>query len=320
MNQCIGDAWGATAGGGGGIGYITRCPMLGSNCSCMCVFQQGYNGGGPGFPCRKGAYPSSAGGGGGTKYQCATFYDNKGLIGICTNGYWTSGPGGWGGKDNDEGREQVYIFQCGSQPNNHLMGEFHDIPAGPGPRPYPWHDIHEMAGSGSTGKNHHDQGYKGSCNFVTYNDADPMSQQNAGEGAGTGGYAQYCCALTSLGMDCTRHGADACGTVNWTLLCCLGTSGRICCADKMADVLFPYIVSCAGTLGGSGGNTVCHLASKAGKGGGAGIPRSYILCVCWGGTYDLCNGSGPALAFPPCALDWRVSTAGTGMAVIYWKD
>jgi hypothetical protein len=25
------------------------------------------------------------------------------------------------------------------------------------------------------------------------------------------------------------------------------------------------------------------------------------------------------LAFPPCDLDWRVSTAGTGMAIIYWK-
>jgi hypothetical protein len=26
------------------------------------------------------------------------------------------------------------------------------------------------------------------------------------------------------------------------------------------------------------------------------------------------------LAFPPCDLDWRASTAGTGMALLYWKD
>ena len=107
--------------------------------------------------------------------------------------------------------------------------------------------------------------------------------------------------------------------MNWTLLCCLGTSGKICCADRLQTHLFPYVVACAGTLGGAGGFGVCHGAQKAGKGGGSGVNRSYILCVCWGGSFNLCNGVGAALAFPPCDLDWRVSTAGTGMAIIYWK-
>jgi hypothetical protein len=126
--------------------------------------------------------------------------------------------------------------------------------------------------------------------------------------------------MSSLGMCCNKGGVDAYGTVNWTLLCCLGTSNRVCCADKLTDSLFPYILSCAGTLGGSGGSNICNMATKAGKGGGAGVYRSYLTCVCWGGTYNLCNGTGPALAFPPCDLDWRVNTAGTGMAIIYWKD
>jgi hypothetical protein len=34
----------------------------------------------------------------------------------------------------------------------------------------------------------------------------------------------------------------------------------------------------------------------------------------------LCNGSGPALAFPPCILDNLVSNAGSGLAIIYYKE
>ena len=64
------------------------------------------------------------------------------------------------------------------------------------------------------------------------------------------------------------------------------------------------------------------MTQKAGKGGGAGVSRSAILCICHGGNYDYCNGNSgnPLLAFPPVELDWRVSNAGTGMALIYWKD
>jgi hypothetical protein len=90
----------------------------------------------------------------------------------------------------------------------------------------------------------------------------------------------------------------------------------------MYDQLFPFVTHCAGTLGGSGGVGTCNLASRAGKGGGAGMPRNYLLCVCYGGNYDRCNNnpSNPLLAFPPSDLDWRASMAGTGMAIIYWKN
>ena len=85
------------------------------------------------------------------------------------------------------------------------------------------------------------------------------------------------------------------------------------------ESVVPSFISCAGTLGGSGGVGVCCWASKAGKGGGGGIYRYHLLCVCWGSTFDLCNGTGAALAFSPCLLDQLVSNAGTGMAILYWK-
>jgi hypothetical protein len=90
----------------------------------------------------------------------------------------------------------------------------------------------------------------------------------------------------------------------------------------MQEALFPYVIACAGTLGGAGGVGICHLGAKAGKGGGSGVYRSYLLCVCYGGNFDRCNNSGanPLLAFPPCILDWLASPAGTGMALLYWKD
>jgi hypothetical protein len=48
--------------------------------------------------------------------------------------------------------------------------------------------------------------------------------------------------------------------------------------------------------------------------------KCYILCICHGGSFNNCNGTGPALAFPPCILDNIVSNAGSGVAIIYWKD
>jgi phosphoheptose isomerase len=62
------------------------------------------------------------------------------------------------------------------------------------------------------------------------------------------------------------------------------------------------------------------VIALTGKGGGAGVYRHYLTCVCWGGSFNNCNGGSTPLAFPPCDLDWRVNTAGTGMAIIYWKD
>ena len=88
----------------------------------------------------------------------------------------------------------------------------------------------------------------------------------------------------------------------------------------MQDQLFPYITHCAGTLGGAGGVDIGWMASRAGIGGGAGMVRCYLHCVCWGGSYNNCNGGSTPLAFPPCDLDRLASTAGTGMAIIYWKN
>jgi hypothetical protein len=318
-----GNAYGAKAGGGGGIGAICIEPMRGSNCSCVCTFQNGYNGGGSsGYPCRKANYPSGVGGGGGTKWQCCMCFVGHTMNGICENGMWRMGPGGWGGRDNDEGREEVMVYHHGDNPNSHNFGRNDLVGAGPSPKRYPWHDIHSMAGSGSAGAGMRLDQWGANCQWVTSGPYPNWHVQihNSGEGAGTGGVSYYCCEMSSLGMCCNKGGVDAYGTVNWTLLCCLGTSNRVCCADKLTDSLFPYILSCAGTLGGSGGSNICNMGTKAGKGGGAGVYRSYLTCVCWGGTYNLCNGTGPALAFPPCDLDWRVNTAGTGMAIIYWKD
>jgi hypothetical protein len=88
----------------------------------------------------------------------------------------------------------------------------------------------------------------------------------------------------------------------------------------MKDKLFGGSMTCAGTLGGSGGVGICGFNSKAGAGGGGGTAKCHIVCVCYGGTYDLCNGSGTALAFSPCILDNLVSNAGSGLAIVYYKE
>ena len=88
------------------------------------------------------------------------------------------------------------------------------------------------------------------------------------------------------------------------------------------EQLFPMFITCAGTLGGSGGVSWGGYTSKAGKGGGGGQAKCHLLCVCHGGNFDRCNNSGanPLLAFPPCLLDQMVSNAGTGMAIIYYRE
>jgi hypothetical protein len=171
---------------------------------------------------------------------------------------------------------------------------------------------------------HVDNNTWGYCGWATANPYNKRPARISGEGAGTGGVVFRCCDLCSFGMQCcvVNSATNACGTINWELVCCLGTSGKFDCAVRMEQSLFPFIISCAGTLGGAGGVGVCHLGSKAGKGGGQGIYRSYIFCICYGGNFDRCNGSGaaPLLAFPPCILDWMASPAGTGMALLYWRD
>jgi hypothetical protein len=63
------------------------------------------------------------------------------------------------------------------------------------------------------------------------------------------------------------------------------------------------------------------MTSKAGHGGGGGEAKCQFLCICYGGTFDTCNGNGVTqLAFPPCILDNLVSNAGSGYALIYYRD
>jgi hypothetical protein len=227
---------------------------------------------------------------------------------------------------NNEGREDHWIW--GYQHHSPWGSTIHPrsciTEPGLSPKFYPWHDIHDMAGSGSAGRNinvsNNTWGY---CGWATANPYNHKPSRISGEGAGTGGVVFNCCDLCSYGMQCCVAGSatNACGSINWELVCCLGTTNKVCCAERMMDALFPFIISCAGTLGGAGGVGVCHIASKAGKGGGSGINRSYILCICYGGAFDCCNqAASTPLAFPPCILDYLASPAGTGMAILYWKD
>ncbi len=318
-----GQGYGPTAGGGGGIGYISRCAIRDPICACICV-KGNCNYAGPVVP--RSSCPAHAGGGGGTKWQCVEYCVCQNYEGCCESGRYRSGPGGWGGKMNNEGREDWWIW--GYQHHSPWGSTIHPrsciTEPGLSPKFYPWHDIHDMAGSGSAGRNinvgNNDWGY---CGWATANPYNHKPSRISGEGAGTGGVVFGCCDLCSYGMQCCVAGSatNACGSINWELVCCLGTTNKVCCAERMMDALFPFIISCAGTLGGAGGVGVCHIASKAGKGGGSGINRSYILCICYGGAFDCCNqAAGTPLAFPPCILDYLASPAGTGMAILYWKD
>ena len=325
MGQCAANAvpvfslgYGISVGGGGGIGYIRRTEIRSAWCTCIC-HKSGYNGTFYNQMMRNMCCLSATGGGGGTKFQCCNYCDCQNFIGICQQGRYRNGHGGWGGFDNNEGRGQEHYWWRSEGGNFQGPGQWGvDIQPGPSPKQYPWHDIHSMCGSGSAGR-----GFWSICtpnnSFVsgiwdTYPD-------NAGEGAGTGGVGYFCCDMTFFVPNCCINGVDAYAMLNFSLICCLGTSNRVCCADKMMPAIAPYIIACAGTLGGAGGFAFCNGAQKAGKGGGQGVNRSYIVCVCYGGAYDCCNQvASTPLAFPPSELDWRVSPAGTGMALIYWKD
>jgi hypothetical protein len=179
-------------------------------------------------------------------------------------------------------------------------------------------DIQNICGTGSPGT-----GlltcigcYSGCADYIS-----TPRPRNAGEGAGTGGFSLYRCgvdAIRDLGISTlSEWGQDM---VNWTKICQLGLCGHCDQAWLMQDHLFPQFITCAGTLGGSGGVGICGFTSRAGKGGGGGQSKSQFLCVCHGGSFNLCNGSGPALAFPPCILDQLLSNAGTGMAIIYYRE
>ena len=315
----FGQGYGISVGGGGGIGYITRQPIRSHWCTCIC-HKESYNTTTWGEKLRNMCCMSATAGGGGSKYQCCDNCTCQHYQGTCQNMRVKNGHGGWGGFDNDEGRGQEYYNFMSYGANFHGEGAATVIrPQGSAPRFYPWHDIHSMCGSGSSGKGTFQTICSPNSGFVSNMwDTHP---DNAGEGAGTGGVGSFCCDLQYFTGSCCLNGVDAYALFNWSLICCLGTSGRICCADKMMTAIAPYIFACAGTLGGAGGFAYCNGAQKAGKGGGSGINRQYLLCICYGGAYDCCNQvASTPLAFPPSELDWRLSPAGTGMALIYWKD
>src|SRR5210317_338899 len=308
---------GPTGGGGGGIGYICRQEVHPWRCDCICM-KRGYNGQCYGKTLKNAYHPPSVGGGGGSKFQCWTCCEGSSIIGFCMAGRRRNGHGGLGGESNNEGRGHEFIWGFGSSPNEHGTSFYTEIEKGPSPKKYHWHDIHDMRGSGSSGRSFQRYCHANGGSWVgAINDGTP---DNAGEGAGTGAVVYHCCSIDTTYGECCLNGANACGTLNWELICCLGTMNKICCADQMMDMIQPYVLACAGTLGGAGGTGICHYTQKAGKGGGAGVSRSAILCICYGGSYDNCNGGATPLAFPPEELDWRVSNAGTGMAIIYWKD
>ena len=316
-NDIIGNnTGGASAGGGGGIGYIQRETRKGAYCSCICAHNStGYNDGGGRVGAYRTAYPTGAGGGGGTKWQCWTNCETIGMIGQCMGGVWRSGPGGLGGFERNEGSPDTYYWgYFGTYCSWDCIGKAYYQPPGPDPVRHQWHDIHSMCGSGAAGRQIAFHGSCwGTCGFATQAAYGPMPS-NSGEGAGTGAVVFLCCNPAQYYQQSSSQ------FFNWNLICCLGTSNKVCCSDRFEQQLFMNILSCAGTLGGSGGVGLSCMASKAGKGGGAGQYRCYIICVCYGGTYNTCNGDGVTqLAYPPSELDWRMSTAGTGMAIIYWK-
>jgi hypothetical protein len=304
---------GPAAGGGGGIGYVCRCFAITAWCNCICV---NYGTGNTFQVCA----PAVAGGGGGTRYvECVSNCDMQLWNGLCQNGIWREGSGGWGAPDRQEGRGGALWWSCivCNQSGNSMKEFCCSVP----PRRYKWHDIYDIQGSGSAGKS------IAGCGFCSWQGNKWIKgsnwggpPQDAGEGAGTGGAVYICCRMCDVDWP---HIPDTIG-VCWTMACDLGTTGRYDQAwnCETARQLIPGFISYAGTLGGAGGIGVFGFASKAGKGGGAGMYKCFIHCVCWGGNYDYCNNNNanPLLAFPPCLLDMLVSGAGTGMAVIYWKD
>ena len=305
---------GPVAGGGGGIGYINRQILWTATCTCIC---RHYGSSSQPGVCA----PSQAGGGGGTRWTlCHSPCDNYLWTGCCTMGWWREGAGDFGGCDNQEGRPGAMYWYC--TPCMCTGRSEHEVCCSIAPRRYSWHDIHCMSGSGGSGKNINfcmngpDQG-----NMWVRGYNRTGVPEDAGEGAGTGGAVYVVCQIDYLDWprDATQ---DQVTGINWTMVCQLGLCNRAGDAynpDMMRQIV-PGHISYAGTLGGSGGIGVCGYGSKAGFGGGAGVNKTFISCVCWGGNFNLCNGSGPALAFPPCILDNIASTAGSGMAIIYWKD
>lgn len=328
---CGGAAWGicgsgggmgpgGTASGGGGIGTFMEdnCRWHYNCCDCICIFFCDCR---PPQICWKTTYVTSAQGGGGTKpasqTQCRSWASQN-----CMYGSWQGGNGGPGGADSTEG--EAWVIEWGweglcSYPYGSVFcnGRCSFKCVHCGPVRTDWWDIHDIKGSGSPGT----VGYRNFYNCTgTFMGVRP---RNSGEGAGTGAFMILCCNPMMMGQMIGDTDPVQCAgpLVNWTKICSLGTTGQCDQAWHMQDALFPFFMTCAGTLGGSGGMSLCGYSSKAGKGGGGGQGKCQLLCVCWGGAFDCCNQTASTpLAFPPCLLDQLVSNAGTGMAIIYYRE
>jgi hypothetical protein len=306
------------AGGGAGIGGSMHTAWHYNCCNCICIFN---NNGHADHDWPRTPHPGSAQGGGGTIQHpdaCCRSWQGE-----CIQGVWLGGNGGPGGDDDEEGQGWVFEWgwhgycywpfgvrcsacfreRCQSQNKSPVKQE--------------WWDIQDIKGSGSPGivAEFHQR-------FSCMGIARGPRPANAGEGAGTGGIMTYCCSAEMLGQNVGANNGSGGPLINWTKICSLGTTGQCDAAWKMPDALFPNFITCAGTLGGSGGVGWCTFSSKAGKGGGGGQAKCQIICICHGGNFDRCNGSGaaPLLAFPPCLLDQLTSNAGTGMAIIYYRE
>ena len=305
-----GSEGGSMAGGGGGIGYFNKCCTLSARCNCICRMYG--NSQQPGV-----CSISIAGGGGGSRFVPKMSSCEQTLwVGLCEGGVWRTGAGGRGGCDNHEGTPDTMYWTC------HLCmctgRSEHDVCCGVAPKKWPWHDVYSISGSGASGKglgycrSDLDQG-----NYWVTGCSWGGRPEDSGEGAGTGG-AVYpnLCDPVNVGWPCTPG-----WFLDWQAVCQMGLQGSATNAYDQPKNLAPGLISQAGIFGGSGGIGVHGYASKAGAGGGAGVFKCYILCICYGGSYDCCNGvASTPLAFPPCILDNIVSNAGSGVAIIYWKD
>lgn len=359
--DACGWCWSDVAGGGGGIGVKCMCAWHYNCCACICWMFDGN------VSCQILCtnYPGSAGGGGGTMWADGYYNCNanpRSFNGTCGKGSHTGGAGLPGGRVSCEGQASRHCMWFIRRYNESYGGSCCDTwsclerqrhdPARSQPRddsqtnmnnsmgasrynPYPyqgmgddWWDISCIQGTGGAGF----------VNEMTWNDVYETvpfggmragRPQNAGEGAGTGGIASYCCRAVWFQNGYSNNFEPS---MNWDFLCYLGrmacgACGGSCCTEfyrqgwRMRDALVPHHITCAGTLGGSGGVDWCDVSSKAGFGGGAGQGRRYPMCICYGGVYDCYNASaGQPLPFPPCLLDSMATNAGSGLAIIYYKE
>ena len=315
---------GSIASGGGGVGSQQWAKVWHfSCCECACPNFDGNVGGCQHF---QSAYPTSASGGGGSHgsipCQCRSWE------GICQYHYWMGGQGGPGGRDipYTDPQANVWHMNWTNRFNNSYGGccrvwKMQWNPKKCDPQRQQWWDICDISGAGSPG-------FVNSVTYFFCCQATQMSAfwgrpSNAGEGAGTGGITFRCCNAEQFGDAYPTHPGGPSDGVNWLMVCCLGLMAdphRCDAAYKLKDKLIGSFITCAGTLGGSGGVGLCFFSSKAGFGGGGGAAKCHIICVCWGGSFNNCSGSGPALAFPPCYLDNLVVNAGSGLAIIYYKE